>query len=82
MLYYTQGGNDMKRFLKVFERLFACYIESMGISLLVCILLNVPMKFIVKNYSDLINFIIGFTSVVISMFVLGLIDGYKSKKSN
>ena len=30
--------------------------------------------------SDLINFIIGFTSVVISMFVLGLIDGYKSKK--
>ena len=70
----------MKQFFKTFERVFVYYFASVGLSLLANLLLNIPLKFIFENYSSLISFIVGITSMLISLFVLFYLDGYKTKK--
>ena len=71
----------MKKFLKTFERVFVYYFASMGISLLVSILLNNPMKLLLGDkFNDLTEFFISRFPLMISMFVLFCIDGYRTKK--
>jgi len=71
----------MKSFLKTFERVFVYYFASMGASVLIGVLLNVPMKLFLGNkFNDFTSFIVGIISLLISMFVLFYIDGYRTKK--
>ncbi len=71
----------MKSFLKTFERIFVYYFASMGASVLIGVLFNVPMKLLLGNkFNDFTSFIVGIISLLISMFVLFFIDGYRTKK--
>lgn len=71
----------MKNFLKTFERVFVYYFASMGASVLIGVLLNVPMKLLLGNkFDDFASFLIGIISLLISMFVLFFIDGYRTKR--
>lgn len=71
----------MKRLLKTFERICVYYFASMGISLLVSILLNTPMKLLLGDkFNDLTEFFISIFPLIISLFVLFCIDGYRTKK--
>ena len=68
----------MKKFFKIFDCIFAYYFISMGISLLVGILLNFPIKMVFCAYTDLTAFFVGFVCVCISLFILWYRDGYHS----
>lgn len=70
----------MKLFLKTFERVFVYYFASVGISLLANILLGFPLKFILKNHTGLMSFIVGTLSMLVSLFILFYRDGYKTKR--
>ena len=67
--------------MKTFERVFVYYFASMGASVLIGVLLNVPLKLLLGNkFNDLTNFFVSIFSLLISMFVLFYIDGYRTKK--
>lgn len=70
----------MKPFFKTFERVFVYYFASVGISLLTNILLGFPLKFILKNHTGLMSFIVGTLSMLVSLFILFYRDGYKTKR--
>ncbi len=70
----------MKRFLKALEGIFVIYFASMGLSLLASTLLNIPLKFIIKDYNNLTNFLVGIIGLIIAMFALSFIYGYKANK--
>lgn len=61
----------------MFERVFAYYIISMGVQLAANIVLNIPLKFIFPNYSDLGEFFVAIIACLICMFLLCFRDGYK-----
>ncbi len=79
-ILHPEAGDTMKNFLKVFDRVFAYYFISMGIFMLVCILLDFPIKMLFHGKSALTDFFIGIISVCITLFVLCYRDGYHSTK--
>ena len=70
----------MKNFLKTFERVFVYYFASVGLSLLATVLLNVPLKFFLKNYNNAVNFAIHALLMLVLLFIFFYRDGYKTKK--
>ena len=70
----------MKRFFGTFQNVFAYYFASIGISLLVEVLLNIPLKLIFTNFNDFSCFLISFIAFLASVIVLFYRYGYKYKK--
>ncbi|MBQ9861630.1 MAG: hypothetical protein IJO75_05155 [Clostridia bacterium] len=70
----------MKKFFKSIDQVFAYYFISMGISLLVGILLDFPIKMLFHSKGVLTEFIIGIISACASLFVLCYRAGYHSTK--
>lgn len=70
----------MKPFLKTLERIFVYYFASVGLSLLTSVILNVPLKFIIKNYNNAVNFATHALLMLVLLFVFFYRDGYNTKK--
>ena len=71
----------MKKYLKNFERIFVNYFASMGISLLFVIITNIPLKLVMgESYNELTDFLLSEISLIIAIFVLFFIDGYRARK--
>lgn len=70
----------MKRFFKTLEGLFVIYFSSMGLSLLASVLLNIPLKFLIKDYNSLTEFFVGIVGLILAMFTLSFFYGYKTNK--
>lgn len=70
----------MKNFLKTLERVFAYYFASVGLSLLASVLLNIPLKFFIKNYNNAVNFAIHALLMLVLLFIFFYRDGFRAKK--
>ena len=71
----------MKKYLKNFERIFVNYFASMGISLLFTVITNIPLKLVMgESYNELTYFLLSEISLIIAIFVLFFIDGYRARK--
>ncbi len=70
----------IKKFLKTFENVFVYYFASLGISLLIGIILNIPLKLLFDIDKNILNFIPSILCVSISLFVLFFKNGYSDKK--
>jgi hypothetical protein len=71
----------MKNLLKTFERVFVYYFAAMGLSLLISVLLNIPIKILMGDkFSSLTSFYISILPLILSLFVLFCVDGYKTKQ--
>ena len=70
----------MKIVFKKFGQVIVFYFASMLISLFTSIVLNIPLKFLIPNYNNLTNFIVGILSLCIALFSIFFHEGYKTKK--
>lgn len=70
----------MKIVFKKFGQVIVFYFASMLISLFTSIVLNIPLKFLIPNYNNLTNFIVGILSLCIALFSIFFYEGYKTKK--
>ena len=71
----------MKKYLKNFERIFVNYFASMGISLLFVIITNIPLKLVMsESYNESTYFLVSEISLIIAIFILFFIDGYRARK--
>ena len=70
----------MKTVFKKFGQVLIFYFASMLISLFASIVLNIPLKFLITNYNNLTNFIVGVLSLCIALFSIFFYEGYKTKK--
>ena len=71
----------MKKYLKNFERIFVNYFAAMGISLLFVIIINIPLKLVMgESYNELTYFLVSEIPLIIAIFILFFIDGYRVRK--